>query len=236
MTHIHLKQVSSGILKKINLKIHEKELMVLVGSSGAGKSTLLNAIAGLIQYSGDIAINAMSVNHLQAYQRKVGYVLQDLYLFPHISVKKNILLSMKNLPYSKTEKKRKSAYILELFKLEKLAARKPSELSGGEKQLTAMARALAFEPEILLLDEPFGHLDFKTARYMRTQFKYLHQHLGITTLFVTHDLKEARELGHRIALMENGMIGEINTPDSFKSFPDNVLSVLPYNQAVPIAS
>ena len=198
--------MSNRVLKAINLEIKNRELMVMIGPSGAGKSTLLNVIAGFIPCTGKIFMGKRCVNTLPPHQRRVGYVLQDLYLFPHLTVEKNILLAMKNLPCSETEKKEKRATVLQCFQLEKLAARKPAKLSGGEKQRAAMARSIAAEPSVLLLDEPFSHLDCTTADHMRAAFRRIQQNLGITTLFVTHDLSEAKALADRIVLMKNGKI------------------------------
>lgn len=206
MCQIHLHQITNKILKQIELIIKSRELMVMIGASGAGKSTLLNVIAGFVPCTGQIIMENQCVNDLPAHHRKVGYVLQDLYLFPHLTIEKNILLSMKNLPYSGMEKKKKLVRLLGRFRLEKLAPRRPKELSGGEKQLAAIARAVACEPSVLLLDEPFAHLDSRTASQMRRRFRQFQQKFGITTLFVTHDLEEAKQLGDRIVSMKDGRI------------------------------
>ena len=206
MNRLCLHHINNNVLKNIDINVKDKELLMIIGPSGAGKSTLLNVIAGLAPCTGKIIMQGQCVNHLPTYRRKVGYVLQDLYLFPHLTVKKNILLSMKNLNYSEMEKKAKLETLLNRFKLEKLGTRKPQELSGGEKQLAAMARSVACEPAILLLDEPFAHLDFKTAGHIRATFKSLQRELGMTALFVTHDLNEAKELGDRIIMIKNGRV------------------------------
>ena len=211
---IGLHGVTNQVLKGVDLEIRDGELMVMVGPSGAGKSTLLNTIAGFVSCTGEICLGDCRVNELPPHQRRVGYVFQDLYLFPHLSASKNILLAMKNLPWSEKEKKEKLSTVLRRFKLEKLSHKKPEKLSGGEKQRVAMARAVVGEPSVLLLDEPFAHLDFRTADHMRTTFRQIQQALGITTLFVTHDLAEAKILGDRIVLMKQGRVCNMFTRDA----------------------
>lgn len=221
MCRIYLNQITNKLLKNINIEIKDGELVVMIGASGAGKSTLLNVIAGFVPCSGEIIMHGRRVNHLPAYRRKVGYVLQDLYLFPHLTVENNILLSMKNLPHPEKEKRQKLEKLLIRFRLENLAKRKPDKLSGGEKQLAAIARAVACEPSILLLDEPFAHLDFTTAGHTRQTFRQLQKELKITTLFVTHDLEEAKALGDRILLMKKGRIVKTFNKTDYRNFlPD----------------
>ena len=211
MCCIGLHNITNTVLKGIDLEIKNGELVVMIGPSGAGKSTLLNAIAGFVPCTGAICMGDRCVNMLPPHQRRVGYVFQDLYLFPHLSVANNILLAMKNLVWDEEKKKKKLRQVLNCFRLEKLSGKKPEKLSGGEKQRVAMARAVAGEPSVLLLDEPFAHLDCKTACHMRTTFRRIQQELGITTLFVTHDLAEAKRLGDRIVLMKKGRMCNLFT-------------------------
>ncbi len=235
MCLIGLRHITNKVLKDIDLDIKDGELMVMIGPSGAGKSTLLNTIAGFVPCTGEICMGDRSVTTLPPHQRRVGYVFQDLYLFPHLSVAKNILLAMKNLAWSEKEKKEKLVTVLDCFKLERLSEKKPEKLSGGEKQRAAMARAVVGEPSVLLLDEPFAHLDFRTADHMRTTFRQIQQELGITTLFVTHDLAEAKILGDRIVLMKKGRMCNMFTRNALTDAFSELSSALFESDGLRIA-
>jgi ABC-type sulfate/molybdate transport systems ATPase subunit len=210
---ISLCRISNFILRNVDLDINQGELVVMVGPSGAGKTTLLNVIAGLIPYQGQVMFHGRSVNRLPPHRREVGYLFQDLLLFPHLTVEKNLLLAMGRLDLSHREKRARAEEILSLFRLGHLRARLPGDLSGGEKQRSALARAIASLPKILLLDEPFASLDFRTARYLRQEFKPLQKQLALTTLFVTHNLHEAQELADRIAVLRAGHLERVGRPD-----------------------
>ena len=212
MAVITLQNVQNSIIKGLSLDIKDGEFFVLVGPSGAGKTTLLNMVAGLVPYAGRILVDGKCVNGLPPFKRNVGYLFQDLLLFPYISVKKNILMSLKRLGVSKREKRTRVQQMLEVFNLMPLAERLPGELSGGEKQRAALARALVASPKILLLDEPFSSLDFRTARYLRLELKRIQAQLGTTMLFVTHNLEEARELGDRMGVITEGILEQVGSP------------------------
>ncbi len=206
MSALVLKNIRSRFVKMDHLEINNGELAVLVGPSGAGKTSLLNIISGFIAHSGTIMLNQKPIESLPPFKRKIGYLFQDLFLFPHMTVYNNLKIAMKSQRLSKTQLKQEISRILELFRLNSLASSFPNQLSGGEKQRVAMARAVASKPNLLLLDEPFSHLDYKTARYLRYEYKKMQKKLNLTTLFVTHNLQEANELGDRIIVMENGSI------------------------------
>lgn len=206
MTAIRLENVSVRILKEIRLTIRKGELLVLLGASGAGKSTLLQAIAGLLSYKGQIFFDNARIDRLPPHRRKVGYLFQDLLLFPHLSVVKNLMLAMVHLKRNRRVDSRKALDLLERFNIAHLALRYPRELSGGERQRAALARAIATEPRILLLDEPFSSLDEDNARYLRSELKTHQRDFEITTVFVTHNRQEARELADRIAIMKAGRL------------------------------
>jgi ABC-type sugar transport system ATPase subunit len=206
LTAIRLCRISNFVLRDVDLDIDSGELVVLVGPSGAGKSTLLNVIAGLIPYAGQVLFNGRTVDRLPPHLRQVGYLFQDLLLFPHLSVEKNLLMAMGRLKPAPREKQARLEEVLRLFRLGSLRTRLPNELSGGEKQRVALARAIASGPKILLLDEPFAGLDFRTARVMRQEFKRMQRQLNLTSLFVTHNLHEARELADRIAILRAGRL------------------------------
>jgi ABC-type Fe3+/spermidine/putrescine transport system ATPase subunit len=209
---ISLRHIKNYILKDVNLDIENGELLVLVGPSGAGKTTLLNVVSGLTSYEGQVLFNGKPVDRLPPWKREVGYVFQELLLFPHVTVMHNLLLAMQRLTASRAEKKNRAENILRVFRMERFSGRYPHELSGGEQQRVALARAVATEPKLLLLDEPFVSLDFRTTRYLRQELKKQQRQLGLTTLFVTHNLAEARELGDRIAVFKNGCIEQIGSP------------------------
>lgn len=213
MTAISLSKVSNFILKEIDLEILAGELLVLVGPSGAGKTTLLNVLAGLVPHRGRVTFGDRTGDGPAPHERRVGYVFQDLLLFPHLTVKKNLLLAMRRLGLTRREKQARADKLLALLRMDGLGDRLPEELSGGEKQRAALARALAGRPKVLLLDEPFASLDFRTARYLRQEFKGLQRRLALSTLFVTHNLHEALELGDRIAVMRNGRVEHVGRPD-----------------------
>ena len=191
------------------MDIRDGELFVLVGPSGAGKTTLLNMVAGLIPHDGHILMDGDCLNGLPPFKRNIGYLFQDLLLFPHMSVKRNILMALKRLDISMREKEKRILNMMELFHLAPFAKRLPEELSGGEKQRAALARALVSSPKVLLLDEPFSSLDFRTARYLRLELKRIQSQLKTTMLFVTHNLEEARDLGDRMGVITAGRLEQV---------------------------
>ncbi|MEJ2587382.1 MAG: ABC transporter ATP-binding protein, partial [Deltaproteobacteria bacterium] len=209
MSDIMLENIHCGLLKRLSLHVRDQELFVLVGPSGAGKTTLLNALAGLIPHDGHILIDGIRVDRLPPYKRRLGYLFQDLLLFPHMSVKRNIETALRRKPMSKAERDRRVSHMIDLFRLKGLGDRLPDQLSGGEKQRVALARALASSPKVLLLDEPFSSLDFRTARYLRVELKRIHAHLKTTMIFVTHNLDEARELGDRMGVIVDGRLEQV---------------------------
>jgi len=210
---IELRNISKYICENISLKISNKEILVLLGPNGAGKSTILNIIAGLIDYQGSVFFNDKCVDKLAARERQVGYLFQDLFLFPHFNVFDNIAYSLKVRKKISQEIENKVDELLQLLKIKRLAYRYPKELSGGEKQRVAIARALALTPEVLLLDEPLNKIDLQTSKYLRIEFRQLQKQLGITTVYVTHDLKEAEEVADRIAIIQKGNIEQIGKPE-----------------------
>jgi len=224
MPDIELRNVSKYICKDINLKILNREFLVLLGSNGAGKTTLLNIIAGLINYDGSVFFDGQKVDNLRTSKRKIGYLFQDLYLFPHLSVFSNIAYSLRIQKKNDRDIRDKVGQLLQLLRIEKLAYRYPKELSGGEKQRVAIARALSLKPEVLLLDEPLNKIDLQSSKYFRLELRKLQKILGITTVYVTHSLKEAEEISDRIAIMHKGNIEQVGKPEEifFSPINDNV--------------
>ena len=207
-------------LKGIDLSLASGEFLVLLGPSGCGKSTLLNIIAGLAEATGgDVRIGDRSVTGVHPKDRDIAMVFQSYALYPNMSVARNIGfgLEMRNVPADeRTEAVQKAAKILQI---ENLLGRKPSELSGGQRQRVAIGRALVRDPQIFLFDEPLSNLDAKLRMEMRTELKRLHQMLGTTIVYVTHDQIEAMTLATRIAVMRDGQIEQLATPDEIYNRP-----------------
>ena len=206
MAEIVLTGVRNYALKGVDLKVRDGETLAIVGMTGAGKTTLIKAVAGLVPYEGEILLNGKDIRSIPIRKRRIGYLPQDLYLFPHMTVLSNVVYGLRNGAAGKAAARRQGMEVLRLMGIEHLGDRYPANLSGGEKQRAALARAMAPRPEILLLDEPFSSLDVRTAKYLRLEFKRIVHDLGFTTLFITHNLTEAEEMGDRIAIMDAGRI------------------------------
>ncbi|RLB14195.1 MAG: hypothetical protein DRG63_08905 [Deltaproteobacteria bacterium] len=221
MSTLELRDVRNYALHGVSLKVASGELVVLLGPNGAGKSTLLNTVAGLIEYEGTIAVDGTPMDNSPPQQREVGYLFQDLVLFPHLDVVSNISYGLRARGWPPNKIKRRVAELLELVRIKDLASCYPWRLSGGEKQRVALARALAPFPKILLLDEPLSSMDLQTAKYLRSEIKRIQRSLGITTLYVTHELQEAEELADRIAVVVEGRIEQIGEPQEVFFDPAN---------------
>lgn len=225
MSTIELKEVFTLYsLRNINITIGNGELLVLLGPTGAGKTTMLNVIAGLEDYRGSVLFDDRAVDGLSPGKRKVGYLFQDLNLFPHLNVFSNIAFGLKMQRMSKMQIQDKVEKMLELLKIESFRNRFPNSLSGGEKQRVALARALINSPHILLLDEPMSSLDYRTSKYLRTELRALQKKLGITTVYVTHNLYEAEELADRIAVIDKGRLEQIGSPEDVFFHPRATIS------------
>ncbi|WP_374723405.1 sulfate/molybdate ABC transporter ATP-binding protein [Calidifontibacillus erzurumensis] len=228
---IHVDGVSKvfgtfSAVKNIHLKIPTGDFVALLGPSGSGKTTLLRLIAGLEHpNTGKILFNGVDFTNKTVKDRKVGFVFQHYALFKHMTVFDNIAFGLnvrpRKLRPSKQEIKEKVMELLQLVKLEETADRYPSQLSGGQKQRIALARALAVEPEVLLLDEPFGALDAKVRQELRQWLREIHQKLKITTIFVTHDQEEALEMADTVVVMNQGKIEQIGSPREVYEQPKN---------------
>ena len=200
--------------------ISKGEFITLLGSSGCGKTTTLRIIAGLEQPdAGSVWLDGREVTGLEPNQRDVNTVFQNYALFPHMNVAENIGYGLKLKKVPKNEIKKKVSQMLELVQLEGYEKRKPSELSGGQKQRVAIARALVNNPKVLLLDEPLGALDLQLRRAMQIELKHLQKKLGITFIYITHDQEEAINMSDRIAVMKDGRIEQIGTPDEIYNHP-----------------
>ncbi len=212
MPNIRLKNINNFICHDINLKISNREFLVLWGPTGVGKTTLLNVIAGLVEYEGSVLFDDVPVDKHPVYQREVSYLFQNLALFPHLNTRANIAYGLRIQGESKNKVELRVNELLRLMKIEHLAERFPKHLSGGEKQRVALARAIAPSPEIMLFDEPLNSLDFHTARYLRTEIQQLQRKLGITTIYVTHCFEEAFALADRVVVLSSGEIVQIDSP------------------------
>ncbi len=221
MPSIKLKNIGKYICHDVNLEIFDKELLVLLGPNGAGKTTLLNVIAGLTDYSGSVLFDDVPVDKVPVSKREVGYLFQDLVLFPHLDVAANIAYGLKAHKQPQSEVGTRVQELLQLMRIKHLSSRYPKQLSGGERQRVALARALALSPEVLLLDEPLSSLDMQTSKYLRIELKQLQKELGITTIYVTHDLIEAEEIADRIAIIQHGQVEQAGSPDEVFFYPEN---------------
>ncbi|WP_417504073.1 sulfate/molybdate ABC transporter ATP-binding protein [Marinomonas gallaica] len=213
-------------LSPMSLNIDEGEMIGLLGPSGSGKTTLLRIIAGLEgANSGRIQFGDRDVTNLHVRDRHVGFVFQNYALFRHMTVADNVafgleVMDAKQRP-NKTEIQHRVKHLLEMVQLGHLANRYPSQLSGGQKQRIALARALATKPDVLLLDEPFGALDAKVRKELRRWLRSLHDEIGFTSVFVTHDQEEALELSDRVVVMSNGHIEQIDEPAQLYAQPNS---------------
>ena len=210
-------------VKDCSLEIADKEFLILVGPSGGGKSTVLRMIAGLEEISkGELYIGDRLVNDVPAKDRDIAMVFQSYALYPHMTVYKNMgfALEMRKTPAGEIDKRvREAAKILDI---EHLLDRKPKALSGGQRQRVALGRAMVRNPAVFLLDEPLSNLDAKLRASMRTELRKLHKKLGTTFVYVTHDQTEAMTMGDRIAVLSEGELQQVDTPQNLYSFPCNI--------------
>lgn len=213
-------------LDSISLSVQSGEFVALLGPSGSGKTTLLRMIAGLDQPdSGAIVLNGIDTQSVDPSQRGVGFVFQHYALFRHMTVFENVAFGLRVKPKSERLSKQmihdKVMSLLSLVQLDWLANRFPHQLSGGQRQRIALARALAVEPQLLLLDEPFGALDSAIRKELRQWLRRLHDQLGVTSVFVTHDVDEAMEMADRVVVLRKGKIEQVGTPDEVYHHPAN---------------
>jgi len=215
---------NEGVLaiRKVSLDIEEGEFLVLLGASGCGKTTLLRMIAGLEEVSaGEIWMDGVRIDSLPPEDRDMAMIFQNYSLYPHFTVYENIAFPLKNLHMPREELDATVMEIVRALGLEKLLQRRPSELSGGQRQRVAIGRALVRRPKLFLMDEPFSNLDAPMRQALRLQVKRLHQSLGTTFIYVTHDQMEAFSLGTRIAVMRDGIIEQVGTPQELYNDPAN---------------
>ena len=210
------------VVKDINLKIGDKEFLVLVGPSGCGKSTTLRMIAGLEEVTrGEVYIGDRLVNHTPPKDRNIAMVFQNYALYPHMTVYDNMAFGLKLRKFPKPEIDKRVKDAASILGLEDFLLRKPKALSGGQRQRVAVGRAIVRKPKVFLFDEPLSNLDAKLRVQMRAELSKLHTRLEATIIYVTHDQVEAMTMGERIAVMDDGMIQQCDTPLNLYHFPKN---------------
>lgn len=210
-------------VKNFNMEIQDKEFIIFVGPSGCGKSTTLRMVAGLEDISsGELLIDGKLVNDVEPKDRDIAMVFQNYALYPHMTVYENMAFALKLRKTPPDEIDRMVREAAKILDLEKLLDRKPKALSGGQRQRVAMGRAIVRNPKVFLMDEPLSNLDAKLRVQMRAEISKLHQRLGTTIIYVTHDQTEAMTLGTRIVVMKDGIVQQIDTPQNLYNHPANV--------------
>jgi putative spermidine/putrescine transport system ATP-binding protein len=224
-------------LDQLDVTIKGGEFVALLGPSGCGKSTALNCLAGLLPLTGgSVWLDGKRIDGLQPEQRGFGMVFQNYALFPHMSVRANIGFGLRMHRTPKQEARKRVDEAIGLVQLEEHADKYPAQLSGGQQQRVAIARAIVLEPPLVLMDEPLSNLDAKLRLEMRTEIKRIHQTLGLTTIYVTHDQEEALSLADRLVLLRDGQVQQIGTPEEVYTEPVNrfVASFMGYRNTVEL--
>ena len=210
------------VVKNLNLNIAKGEFVTMLGPSGSGKTTTLMMLAGFeTPTNGEIYLQGKPISKIPPYEREIGMVFQNYALFPHMTVQENLSFPLEVRKLSKTEIKDKVTKALDMVELGKFGTRFPAQLSGGQQQRVALARALVFEPRLVLMDEPLGALDKNLREQMQYEIKHIHERIGITVVYVTHDQGEALTMSNRIAVFDEGVIQQLSTPDILYEQPEN---------------
>jgi putative spermidine/putrescine transport system ATP-binding protein len=210
------------VVKDLNLDIRRGEFLTMLGPSGSGKTTSLMMLAGFeVPTHGDIALAGQSLRDTPPHKRDIGVVFQNYALFPHMTVEENIAFPLSVRRISRGEQTARVRRALDLVKLGALGGRRPGQLSGGQQQRVALARALVFEPKLVLMDEPLGALDKQLREHMQIEIKHIHENLGITVVYVTHDQSEALTMSDRIAVFHEGVVQQLDTPQGLYERPNN---------------
>lgn len=210
------------VVKNLDVDIAKGEFLTMLGPSGSGKTTSLMMLAGFEPAThGEIYLNGNPINNVPPNKRGIGMVFQNYALFPHMTVAENLAFPLRVRNVSPNEVDQKVKNILELVELPEFGQRRPAQLSGGQQQRVAVARALVFEPELVLMDEPLGALDKQLREQMQYEIKHIHERLGVTVVYVTHDQSEALTMSDRIAVFEDGVIQQLSSPNDLYEKPDN---------------
>ncbi|PRY22668.1 putative spermidine/putrescine transport system ATP-binding protein [Aliiruegeria haliotis] len=210
------------VVKDLNLKMPKGEFLTMLGPSGSGKTTCLMMLAGFETAThGEILLDHHPINNIPPHKRGIGMVFQNYALFPHMTVAENLAFPLEVRGMGKSEREAKVMRALDMVQMGAFGARRPAQLSGGQKQRIALARALVFEPELVLMDEPLGALDKQLREHMQFEIKHLHENLGITVVYVTHDQSEALTMSDRVAVFNDGRIQQLAPPDELYERPQN---------------
>ena len=210
------------VVKDLNLVVERGEFLTLLGPSGSGKSTVLMMLAGFeVPTHGEIRLDDTPIDKVAPHKRGIGMVFQNYALFPHMTVAENLAFPLKTRRMAKPDIEAKVKRALEMVRLQEFGDRRPAQLSGGQQQRVAVARALVFEPKLVLMDEPLGALDKTLREEMQYEIKHIHEKLGVSIVYVTHDQSEALTMSNRIAVFEEGIIQQLATPDDLYERPDN---------------
>ncbi|MFO1350759.1 MAG: ABC transporter ATP-binding protein [Gammaproteobacteria bacterium] len=210
------------VVKDLNLDIQRGEFLTMLGPSGSGKTTCLMMLAGFETAThGDIILDGASINNVPPHKRDIGMVFQNYALFPHMTVAENLAFPLKVRKFPQTDIDARVKRVLDMVKLGAFGSRRPAQLSGGQQQRIAVARALVFEPKLVLMDEPLGALDKQLREQMQYEIKHLHDSLGITVVYVTHDQSEALTMSDRIAVFNDGRIQQLAPPAKLYEEPEN---------------
>jgi len=210
------------VVKDLNLAIAKGEFVTLLGPSGSGKTTCLMMLAGFEPAThGEIYLGGQPINNVPPHKREIGMVFQNYALFPHMTVGENLAFPLQVRKLPKKEINNKVVRILEMVQMSDFRTRRPAQLSGGQQQRIALARALVFEPQLVLMDEPLGALDKQLREHMQYEIKHIHENLGVTVVYVTHDQSEALTMSDRVAVFNDGVIQQLSTPDMLYEEPQN---------------
>ena len=210
------------VVKNLNLDIAKGEFVTMLGPSGSGKTTTLMMLAGFeTPTNGEIFLEDKPISKIPPYEREIGMVFQNYALFPHMSVQENLAFPLEVRKMSKVDTQEKVKKVLDMVELGNFATRFPAQLSGGQQQRVALARALVFEPRLVLMDEPLGALDKNLREQMQYEIKHIHERIGITVVYVTHDQSEALTMSNRIAVFNDGKVQQLSSPDELYEKPIN---------------
>ncbi len=210
------------VVKDLNLEIGKGEFLTMLGPSGSGKTTCLMMLAGFETAThGEILLDGRGINNIPPYKRGIGMVFQNYALFPHMTVAENLAFPLEVRGMDKAEREKKVQNALDMVRMGAFGGRRPAQLSGGQQQRIAVARALVFDAELVLMDEPLGALDKQLREEMQYEIKHIHENLGVTVVYVTHDQSEALTMSDRIAVFEDGRIQQLAAPEVLYEEPDN---------------
>ena len=210
------------VVKDLNLQIAKGEFVTMLGPSGSGKTTCLMMLAGFeVATHGDILLNGQPINNIPPHKRGIGMVFQNYALFPHMTVGENLSFPLEVRKMGKSDREAKVKRALDMVQMGDFINRRPAQLSGGQQQRIALARALVFEAELVLMDEPLGALDKQLREHMQYEIKHIHEQLGITVVYVTHDQSEALTMSDRVAVFDDGVIQQLAKPDDLYERPEN---------------